>query len=276
MNNPWSTKRAFTIVEMLVATAVFILLMAIVAGVLAQISRIWTERQGQNLRQQSGRILLDFLARDIEQAMLPLDGSVNSLQFVVNPSNLGTAFSNRDNIFFQAPIAGDKSQGEVAEVGYFVQWNGSTAQLCRFFINPSSPDYKIYSSPANWLTSNIITSAAPATPAEKYKGLLAENVVGLWINAYRRDGSLLLESGQGYDTRDNSNSGTLPPSIEISLLVIDPVTSKRMSGDASLLSMVKAAVSTSTSASQCLAKLPDAVRTGANSFAARIQPKNAR
>ncbi|MEI9997965.1 MAG: prepilin-type N-terminal cleavage/methylation domain-containing protein [Verrucomicrobiota bacterium] len=174
---------SFTLVEMLVALAVVSILVLLITSVLTQLNRMWAQSQSQTQRQQSGRALLNFLARDIAKAMLPLSlTSQASLQFVINPPALsGSGYNNRDNIFFQAPVAVDERAGELAEVGYFVQWQTgpASAQLCRFFVNPTdAANYLIYTSPTAWLTSDVVKNVAPGTSASSYQGLLAENVIG--------------------------------------------------------------------------------------------------
>ena len=270
--------------EMLAAIAVFGILVVILSAILGQLNRLWALTEGENQRQHGGRDMLNYLARDIQKAMLPLDPTSNaSLQFVINPTLTGspTDYSYRDNIFFQAPVATDSSYGEVAEVGYFVQWNSGVAQLCRFFVNPTysaSSNFKIYTNPAAWLTSgtgNMVATVAPATKASNYQGLLAENVIGLWINAYDNTGTSLYASTRTFDSRTAAN---LPAMIDISILVLDPSTAKRLSGNAALVATVQGTV-TSTSyndAAQCLPQLPSVLLPGASCFATRVQLVNSR
>jgi len=262
----------------------------VVAGILSQISKIWTQRQGQIQREQNGRVLLDFLARDIEKAMLPLSlSATNSLEFVINSPVLGGSYANHDSIFFQAPIAADQSSGEVAEVGFFVQYPATGApQLCRFFVGPTTTsgdnvvttdtNYQIYSAPTAWLSPTIIGNAVPAVAASttgtnysNFKGLLAEDVAGLWINAFDQNQKSL---GAAYDSRLTAN---LPAMVQISLLVLDANTARRLGtgGVPSASSLASSYVLTSSNAAQCMTSLPTILQQGANCFTTEVWLRNA-
>ena len=104
-----------------------------------------------------------------------------------------------------APVATETSYGELAEVGYFVKWEGARASLRRLFVNPSRPDsasatgvspnenFLIYKNP-RWLSDTLVKAVAPATPPA-FKGLFADNVVGsLRSSASRLLGCRLLQS----------------------------------------------------------------------------------
>jgi prepilin-type N-terminal cleavage/methylation domain-containing protein len=281
-----STGRAgFTLLEMLLAISIFAILIVLITGILGQVNGMWIMTQAQNQQQQAGRVLLNFLARDINKAMLPLQTSnPNSLEFVINPSLGGATYSNHDTIFFQAPVASNPSPyavSEVAEVGYFVQWQGTTAQLCRFFVNPidmtttppqANANYLIYSNPTAWITSSVVNSVAPGT-SPSYQGLLAENVVGLWINAYDKNGNSICPSGSSYDSR---TTGNLPAVVDVSILVLTPAAAKRVSAGAVPVSLLQSLVQAGsyTNAAQCMAHLPAALLTGANCFTTRVQLAN--
>jgi hypothetical protein len=221
--------------------------------------------------------------------MLPLQvGNQSSLEFLINPSLGSTTYSNRDNIFFQAPVTTNTSPnvaGEVAEVGYFVQWQGTTAQLCRFLVNPidttttppqANTNFLIYPIPpatsSVWLTSSIIKSVAPGT-SPNYQGLLAENVIGLWINAFDKNGNVVCASGSSYDSRSTAN---LPAVVEVSILVLTPVAATKVaSGIVSAITLQSKVQSPSyTNAAQCMAGLPAVLLTGANCFTTRVQLDN--
>ncbi len=265
-------RSAFTLVEMLVAIAIFSILVVLTTGILLQLNRTWAQSEAQTQRQQSGRALLNFLAREIAKAMMPLNVTNQaSLQFVINPSSMtSTSYSNHDNIFFQAPVATDSSAGEVAEVGYFVQWTGNTAQLCRFFVNPTdTTNYQIYANPTSWLKTTYLTDVASAA-SPNYQGLLAENVIGLWINAYDKSGNSVLNSSRSYDSRQ---TGNLPGEIDISILVLDPSTATRLASGAASMSSIQPLVQTAatTNAAQCLATLPAVLQPGASCFTTRVQ-----
>jgi len=200
---------AFTLIEVVLASGILVLI-AVMLGVMAgNVSRMWLAVNGQTQRRSDGRALLEFIARDLQSAQLPIpisplatSGSSGNLEFVVSPSNSSTSWQNPHAIFWQAPVATNSGQGKMAEIGYFVQWDTTTkpgvakAYLCRYYADAatSGSGFGIYrsgignisgGSPPPWLsTSGAPTTVAPALPSGQYAGWLADNVIALWIQCY--------------------------------------------------------------------------------------------
>jgi len=247
--------RSFSLVEMLVAIAILSILVVILCSMLGSLTAAWQLGQAHNERRNTASAVMDRLSRDLRQAALPSNRtSTNGIQFIINPPGVGATYENPQAFFWQAPVATDGStNGNLAVVGYFVQWvNGSpgTPCLCRILINPSSPDYDVYTTPNAWITSSLIGTYASATPANNYAGLLSENVLGLWVQAL---------SPQGYPTQQTPNPGlngeafdsrysyistnysyptaqvmtnvpsVLPSSVQVAIAVIDSRTAARLS-----------------------------------------------
>jgi prepilin-type N-terminal cleavage/methylation domain-containing protein len=221
---------AFTLVELLAAMVVLSLLVLLLSGAFSQVSRAWTKSSGNIEQRSNTRALADFITAELQGALLPAatvppsDKNVRplgDLRFVINPPEVPDQYRYADALFWQAPIATETSYGDIAEVGYFVQWDTSVPsnprpQLCRFFVNPSisgsngtlvkNPNFKIFSTePADWLSGEMIKTIAPATKAKGYAGLFGENVVGLWIRSYGLDGG---ELPRNFDSRAKSPTET--------------------------------------------------------------------
>ena len=121
---------------------------------------------------------------DLRFAALPANPAASNLQLVINPASRGNNYLLPQAAFWQAPVAGDRSRGNIALVGYFVQWvsemkaqrHGSQAlpALGRLPII-------ILQKPSDFVSDALIASNAPATKASGYAGQLAENVLGLWM-----------------------------------------------------------------------------------------------
>lgn len=216
----------FTLVEMIVSVAILCMMVLLLAQFTNEAGRIWTMGERQTQHRQGARASLDFIAREMKMATLAIDQG-NSLEFVINPP--GFDHQNRDAVFWQAPIATETSNGDLAEVGYFVKWDPETsrANLCRFFVNPSDTEnYLIYSAPDNWLNNEAVNNVAPADRANNYQGLFLENVLGLWVSAYFSDGSAY--PGSSRDTATGSAPARLPAYARISLVLLDARTAQRM------------------------------------------------
>ncbi len=207
--------RAFTILEVLVSMTVLAALTALLAALFQGASGTWLTVESRAERNRSGQVLMDYIARELRGAALPVEAASRpgapNLQFLINPplENVPAEYRNPHCLFWQAPVATEQSWGEFAEVGYFVKWEpvGETAvpSLRRFFVNPSrrdkatgrlerNPDFRIYGDYSSWLTPGLIERVAPADAASGYTGLVAENVLGLWVRFYDASGREISES----------------------------------------------------------------------------------
>jgi hypothetical protein len=262
-------RAAFSLIELLVSIVILTLLVLVLSQILTLTANTWINGEAVKERMQNQRAIGDFIANELRMALLPVGRkNINSLQFIVNPAGVASSYNNYDAVFWQAPIATDATYGDIAEVGYFIQWNTGNAQnpkaeLSRFFVNPpsstaGSTTYLIYTQPAAWINTSLIQSVAPANSANSYQGLFAENVVGLWIqclDSYRKQitkdyfGNPLTndsyDSRNGYtDSQGNQSpsytyvntSGTtvtapycaLPRMISVSLVLLDSQSAKRL------------------------------------------------
>jgi prepilin-type N-terminal cleavage/methylation domain-containing protein len=199
--------RGFTLVELLVSIGVLSILVVLLLGILNQLSSTFTEIRAQIYRHQNGQAILGLIASDLRVAMLPQNRTdKNSLELLVDPLSLLNASPNNylfpHAIFWQAPIASNTTNGNIAEVGYFIQWDATTNPnnpkpiLCRFFVNPSDSNYLIYSTTQNWLTPAIIGAVAPATTSP-YQGWFADNVIGLWVRCLDANGVPITQTAAG-------------------------------------------------------------------------------
>jgi len=293
--------RGFSLVELLVSAAIFTLLLLVLQQILAGSSSAWKLGEARKERMQNARAITDFIALDLESALLPLNRSdTGNLQFIVNPDGIPAAFKNRDAFFWQAPRATDTVLGEVALLGYFVKWDTANpanprALLCRFFANygereasaiTANPNFRLYSQPSDWLDASVLQAVAPADAASGYRGLFAENVLGLWVATLDSAGAPVTASGQPFDSRtgyEDSLLGTLPacalPSaVEVSVALLDARSAARITPalQSALITHAAAAADAPefVAAVQRDASL-QAVRQGLRSHTARVALKNA-
>jgi type II secretory pathway component PulJ len=218
---------------MLVATAILAILVTLLMAAISHTVALFSRADAQKFRQQTARLALEMITRDLEAAAFPLVSTqTNSLQFVVNPPIDGIPL-NRDAAFWQAAVPGDTSSSDLSEVGYFIVWTTRdgvpTSELRRLRVPPNAPD-SIFQNPTNWLSAQKLETYAPGsggTGSNALKGLIAQNVLGLWIRLYDRNDTLLYPSagfGSSYDSRVN----TRPASAEVALVITDPRTAKRI------------------------------------------------
>lgn len=248
------SRSGFSLVELMVATAVATMLMLILAGVSTQVSKLLTVGISQNQNRNNARVALSFMARELKQAAISKQKtvvigstSVSALQLVINPA-ASAGYMFPDAIFWQAPIATTTTSGDIAEVGYFISRQPKTedgktiyhSDLCRLFIEPTDANFSIYNPSGNWLTSSVIGQYVP-TSTNNYQGLFLENVIGLWVIPYKDNGlrmnttaspSDTMTTNHAYDSRTNNVPGApidqLPSMIQVSMIVVDSSALKKM------------------------------------------------
>ncbi len=237
-----SRLQAFSLVELLTALSVFALLIVILGAVAQNVSNVWVMTQKRTSRQQSARVILDFITRDLQCALPPIvPNNTASLQMIHNPqkpptSILNTKYGSGHTLFWQAPASVNTSQGDIAVLGYFIRWTPDhKANLCRLFVTPRDVNYYlIHQQPGKaWLSDTILDNMAPADNTNKYLGLMSENVVGLWfepLDAYGQTISGDFNSRSGYtDSKGVSlPPGSLPRSIRVSIATIDARSAARL------------------------------------------------
>ena len=81
--------RGFTLLELLVATAVFIGLALILVSIAASLSSFWQLGIAHNERRSSALSAFSRMARDLRFASLPPDPSAANFQLVINPAERG-------------------------------------------------------------------------------------------------------------------------------------------------------------------------------------------
>src|SRR3954462_7645328 len=119
--------RAFTLVEVLIATVILSVLVLLLTSLLSAVHRTWIAGEQQVSEFQDGRAICELISRELSQAVIS-----PSLQFVQNPSlpsSLGQR-PNSDSIFWQVPGASTTS-GNLAEVGYYLT---ADFELKRFYV----------------------------------------------------------------------------------------------------------------------------------------------
>lgn len=255
-------RRGFTLVELLVAVAVFALLMVLLLTLVSQATRIWQQTDNQKVRRQTARVLLEIIVRDLESALFPLDPTNSrSLQFLLNPP---AAPRNRDAAFWQAAVPGEGARGDMYEVGYFVQWINDTnnrprSALCRYGVSATNSDAIFQDPSLEWLTVGKLAAYAPGlADTGSYKGVLAENVLGLWITLRDKDGTTN-GFGSFYDSRETTNR---PASAEIAFVLLDANAAKRLVSAAALTNNFL------SSPEEYVAALPPEIKSGTQIFRA--------
>ncbi|CAN5383992.1 hypothetical protein BH09VER1_BH09VER1_07250 [soil metagenome] len=308
---PSFSRGAFTLIELLVAMAVFSLIVIAMVGVVSQVGKLWQHGEGQNQRRANGRAMLQFIARELQAATLPVSApslvsattsSKANLQMVANlPANsdnstiIPSSVLNPHAIFWQAPIARDGPAGDLPCIGYFLRWDTTTrpgvalGRLCRYYVKPSDAAYLIYTQqggePANWL-SNIDT-VAPGSDSG-YRGWFADNVIAFWVRCLDGAGQPItqtasgqsLNGGYGFDSRQGYTDSAqkvhkpnaLPAAVEIALVTVDASAALRIAAPINVQATDPAIFYEDIQT--FMNALPSSVKSGAQLYSTKVYLQN--
>jgi type II secretory pathway component PulJ len=288
---------AFSLLELLVATAVFIALALVLVSIAGSLSSFWQVGISHNERRSAALAAFSRMARDLRFAAAPINPNSTNFQLVINPTNVGTNYRLPQAAFWQAPVANDRSHGNMALVGYFVQWvnetNGSVPKLCRLLIDSTNFQF---GKPSDWVNDALIASKAPANKAKDYDGQLAENVLGIWMQPLDQQTNAILkdstngtytngefDSARGY-TATLLNAGTnvtysfssaLPASIEAVLVVTDARTARRLQGRPEEKPIIRPTTNMWDDVNAFYNALPPDIKPGARIYSTVINLQNA-
>jgi uncharacterized protein (TIGR02599 family) len=247
----------FTLVEMLVSIAVFVLLMAMIGMVMNQtsltirvassrINAFQSARQGFNTIAEGLSVATLNTYWDYDSATAPTTYVRKSdLQFMVlKPSALQSLLSSSASsfgVFFQAPMtysldsSYNQTTGLLNAIGYYVEY-GDDANFRPSQIQGSHYRYRlmqaiqpteslqIYSDPTSGWTTNVIKSQWP----------IAENVIAiiLWPRLSVRDDSVgnKLTQDYSYDSRGTVSvqEAQMPPIVQLTLVAISESSAMRV------------------------------------------------
>ncbi len=289
---------AFSLLELLVATAVFVGLALVLVSIAGSLSSFWQMGISHNERRSSALAAFSRMARDLRFAAAPINPNSTNFQLIINPTN-GTLSSNYllpQAAFWQAPVASDRSHGNMALVGYFVQWvtesNGSTPKLCRLLVDSTNFQF---GKPSDWVNDGVITNNAPATKASGYEGQLAENILGIWMQPLNQAGQPItanasnvayapgeFDSTTGYQAALTNGSGNLvtntfasalPAGMEVAVVAVDARTARRLTGTERPGS--RSSTNLWNDVNAFYTNLPQGIRQGARIYSTVIDLQNA-
>ncbi len=212
-------------VEMLVATVVFILLVMLLLNLVSHTTQVWQRTDGQKNRQQAGRHALEMISRDLESAIFPLStNSTSTLHFQLNPGV--PDFENPSAAFWQAASSVETNGSDINDVGYFVAWttnNGHpVAELRRYQLAATNSESSFQIGSNAISTSKLNAHAPGSDDATTHQGLVAPNIIGLWITLFEGSNTIV----PPYDSRTTTSR---PTSAEVAVAVMDPRSTGRLS-----------------------------------------------
>lgn len=256
----FSKRRGFTIVELLVASAVFMVLLTVVVGVINQTSRITKRAADQISSFQNARAAYDLLIQSLSQATLnsywdydhPNAPAVylrkSELHFLITQAGgsfPGTAGTGQA-VFFQAPMgmtASDSHYGGLnhllSSVGYYIKYSDDEALPAPFALPPRYR-YRLMQAlePTEELAVYRQAGSQWVAGLTTHETAVAENIIfmAIWPRKSLREDPVgnALTSDFTYDSRFNHTqvpqlptANQLPPLLHVVMVAVDEQFAER-------------------------------------------------
>jgi prepilin-type N-terminal cleavage/methylation domain-containing protein len=210
-------KKAFTLVEILVATAIFSLMILFLFTIISTSMKTWQDQQSHEESFQEARAALDLISRDVRSALVS--------------NNVNWFYSGSNSIAFLTSLPANSqstnlNRGDICAVGYSLEWgkvNQNDAQeknrlsLYRY-IRFSDPTYATIISGSN----SVETVFNNPDGIDTVRDLLASNVTAISFNCYNVDSNGLLT------TYTSSGTSAMPNIFDIMLTVLNGRTAAKL------------------------------------------------
>jgi len=258
---PQTPSHGFTILEVLVATAVLAMLLVIILQVVSQTSTTLRQVTGKVDSFQSARAAFDIVNQKLSQATLntywdydsPTSptkyGRKSDLHFLIVKSG-----ETNSGIYFQAPLErANSTDNEVTGVlnacGYFVSFGTDNAfkpahvstPMDRFrlmqAVQPTEKFSVFTSANSTWVTPLHEVPTVPSEVQDKIARPIADNIIALvaWPKLSKGEDSAgtTISSAFSYDSRTTGTiqSAQLPPVVGLTMIAIDEASAARLGGD---------------------------------------------
>ena len=256
-------KRGFSLLEVLVAMAVFALLLVLLASAGNSTLQIWSRARGQISSFQSSREAFESMTRKLSQATLNTywgyDNTNNptkylrrsELNFVCGSASslLGADYGPTDAAFFQSPLGYSTNVANrplnqlLNSCGYFIQFGSDQTNRPGFVKSPARWRYRLMElvQPTEELSVHqhkIIKDWFKTAVVSGEAWPVADNIIALIIRPLRSradDPSQNREitTNYAYDTSSGTSSTTttanqLPPLLGVTLVAIDEASAERI------------------------------------------------
>lgn len=250
----------FSLIELLVSTAIVAVLLVLMISVMMQASTVWRRSSSNVEAFQSARLAFDVITRNLSQATLntylEYDNPAAPTRYYRNSElacRIGPAGSDGlpgtagtgQAVFFQAPLGYATNlashgglEGVLSACGYFVNYTTNSSvpphvaasgnppryRLMQVLVPTESNDVYKSSSGSAWISAHT-NSAAP----------VADNVIALVVRPQDPGATLPdVTPDYAYDTRLNAaadpqpdSAHQLPPVVQVTMVAVDEAAAAR-------------------------------------------------
>jgi prepilin-type N-terminal cleavage/methylation domain-containing protein len=227
-----SLSRGFTLVEVLIATAIVLFMVLMLGQVLSSIQGMWRKSEARTDPFRDARAAIDLMARDLTVVVTNDKAPVLALKNVYSQSNDSKdGPTHNQQVYALVPMK-NTSKSDICAVGFYCTWDSTKHAyiLRRHFLGSDDAFTRLQSAglpgaPAPVGAGSVYTPSNPATsPAQDEN--IANYVWDLKIVPYNYSGGALAPD----TTYPITYYSALPQFLEISFKAISPQAAKKLGG----------------------------------------------
>lgn len=211
-------KAGFTVLELLVATALLSVIVTLLFSIFDRASNAWIKSEATVDRQRSARTTLELISRDMSQA------------FITTTATGRVIFAGGSNwVYFAAPVApGGDMVSDLGEYAYVHDPAPTANTITRYYSAPTPTNSISFKWNPNGRFDSVVPASSAATNLAA-SSLLAEGAVGFRFQYYDAAGN---ESPSGaWNTSASgplAQQNTLPALVEVTMLAVDSRTASHL------------------------------------------------
>ncbi|NBB81143.1 MAG: prepilin-type N-terminal cleavage/methylation domain-containing protein [Verrucomicrobia bacterium] len=197
-----SQKNAFTLIEIMVATAVMVVLVGLVIQITSQVLNVWNRSSGKLAANAQARIAMDLLTQDLETAVFRNNGMMwleATQEDLDNPFTI-SGYKTTTLKLFAPALDRPEGPGDICAIGYLLAYRNpidgtasgedQTFVLYRNVVSPEDTFNNLMGDPnqltldgGKWSEPNIIGSGAGSEGGN----FLVSSIVDFQITFYAAD-----------------------------------------------------------------------------------------
>jgi len=135
----WMSSRAFTLIEIMITTAILALLITGIYSIFKGGTDAWTKGNVRMERYQNARAILEMISRELSCAMVNKARKIYMLGVDGETETQIQTYSIKDELYFVAPInstsdivkSSNTTNSDLCEMGYWLKGDGSDTEIMR-------------------------------------------------------------------------------------------------------------------------------------------------
>lgn len=199
-------KSAFSLLEVLVASAILAMMVVLLASLLGAGQNSLIRIDSGARQRQEAMAVIDMISSELRTSIAApahkdefAHPGTRRAELLINPPALGSNLLNSGAIFWQS--FSKNGNGSPSLVGYFLKWDTSVdgaprPRLCRFQIESAVAELELErlrggTSTRQWIEESVATEIAPGTAENGFRGWLADHVIGFFVRALDPTGNTI-------------------------------------------------------------------------------------